>query len=541
VGGILGIVYLHRHIGGRWIWSYLIVGSFAWTGINLPSSAASAAEATIPAAPAAPPALATGEPTFPGARVPGTDEPTYIQGGWSFSGTGGADIGFTDNVYLTNAERRGDIIVSPHGSLTVRRATARSVVNADVNVVYDYYTNNTRLNGVRPSALLDSFASLIENTFTIDARLATDVQPTSNEDRVPAFERNLERNQTQVLNYGISPTLRGRIGGGVSAEATYDYSGVTFLDPPVGDTPLGNGDMTRHFARGEIGNTDVAGAPLVWSASGSYERAYLEFLNQRPERANGEGRVEYRMSSSTAVMARGGYDWIEEPTLITPPDGAYGLAGVIWRPSLRTQARAEVGYRYGGFNAEGEVLYQASAAVILSASYVRDIQTTQRILLSNLAGLGRDEFGNLIDPITGLPPNPNGIRFGVSNQAFQRDRFRVGMHGRLARNFYSVSADYERRAANGLDGRSWGGRATVGRDITPRLQGSLSASHLREKSDPGLTNTVLDSKTTSAGARVDYALTPTVRTSLRYMHMRRETTLVKYRENALVLSLSKTF
>jgi uncharacterized protein (PEP-CTERM system associated) len=464
-----------------------------------------------------------------------------VRGGWSFYAAGVADLSFTDNVYLTDTNRLGDIIVSPRGNLTARRTTARTVLNADLDLAYDYYTNNTRLNGARPSALVDGFASIVENTLTVDARLATDVQKISNEERVPAFERNLDRNQTQVLNYGITPTLRGRFGGDVTAEASYDYSAVNFLDPPVDGPPLQAGDMTRHVARGRVGNMDSAGAPFGWSASGSYERSDIENLIGRRERANAEGRGEYRVSGSAALVARGGYDWIDEPSLIVQPDGAYGLAGVIWRPSPRTHIRVEAGYRYGDFNAESEVLYRASNAITLSASYVRDIQTSQRILLSNLEGLGRDEFGNLIDPITGLPPDPNDIRFDLNNQAFQRDRFRLGMHGRLGRTFYSASGDYERRAANGLAGRSWGGRASLGRDITPRLQGSINASHVKEKSDPGLGITVRDSKTTTAGVRLDYELTPTARTSLRYLHMRRETTLIRYRENALVLSLSKAF
>lgn len=489
---------------------------------------------------APPPQVASDERTFPGARVPGAPDPTFVPG-WSFLATGATDLGFTDNVYLTDTARRSDLIVSPHASLSARRMSDRSVLNADVDLAYDYYTKNTRLNGARPSALADGLVHIFEKTLTLEGRLATDVQGVSNEDRVPAFERNLDRNQTQVVNYGFGPTLRGRIGGEIAAEVSYDYSAVNFLDPPVGDASLPAGDMTLHGARGRVGTEDSTARALVWSASGSYERAHIESLGQRPERANGEGRAEYRMSVSTALVARGGVDWIREPTLIAQPDGGYGLAGVIWRPSSRTHIRVEAGYRYGSFNAESEVLYQASNAVILSASYLRDVQTSQRILLLNLAGLARDPFGNLIDPITGLPPNPNDIRFDLTDLAFQRDRLRVGLHGRLGRYFYSASGDYERRAANGLAGRSWGGRAVLGRDITPRLQGSLNASHVREKSDAGLAIGVRDTKTTTAGARIDYELTPTARTSLRYIHMRRETTLVRYRENALVLSLSKAF
>jgi uncharacterized protein (PEP-CTERM system associated) len=316
----------------------------------------------------------------------------------------------------------------------------------------------------------------------------------------------------------------------------------------AGNPIIRGSDTQRHVARGQIGAAESAAARVIWSASGYYERAHMDNLvgvnnltGQQPERANGEGRAEVRVSGPLALVARGGYDWIDEPTLRVSPDGAYGLAGFIWRPSRRTLVRAEVGYRYRDFNGEADVLYQASEAVNLSASYRRDIQTGQRVLLDSLRGLGRDQFGNLIDPISGLPPDPNSTRFDLTNQAFKRDQVRIGMHGRFQRNFYSVSGDYEHRDAEGLGGNSRGLSGLVGRDITPRLQSSVSLAYSKTTADPGLSFSIRDSKTTTAGARLDYQLSRTMRTALRYAYMRRSTTLVRYRENALILSLSKFF
>ncbi len=536
MGGIIGDFRFPHLVGRRWIWSYLAIGSVAWSGLH------TAVAAEAPLEPPPPPPIATGEKTYPGARVPGADEPTFVRGGWSFFATGAADFTYTDNVYLTDTNRLSDFIISPSASFTARRATARSILNADVDVTYDYYTKNTRLNGARPSALLDGFANIIEDTLTVDARLATDVQQISNEERVPAIRRNLDRNQTQVLNYGVTPTLHGRFGGGIDGEASYDFSAVNFLDPPVGAANIRAGDTTRHIGRARIGTEESAGARLLWSASGYYEKSHVDnFVGAQPRRASGEARAEYRLSGPWSVLARGGYDWIEEPTLAVQPDGAYGLVGAIWRPSRRTLVRAEAGYRYRDFNGEAQVQYQLSPAMVLSASYRRDVQSDQRLLLDRLGNLGRDELGNLIDPITGLPPDPNAIRFDLTNQAFKRDQVRAGMYGRFQRNFYSINGDYERRDANGLGGKSWGASGTLGRDITPRLQGSLSVGYSKTTADPGLSISLRDSNTTSLGARLDYEVTRTVRTSLRYAHMQRSTTLVRYRENALILSLSKAF
>lgn len=540
MGGIVATVRLRRGGGSGRICSTLIIGSVAWSGMPF------AYGQTLPTAEVAAPSLRSfdrGAPAVAGARVPGASDPTRAAGGWSFDATAGSDFVFTDNVYLTNTDRLSDFIISPTASLTARRNTARSSLNANVDLSYDYYTKNTRLNGARPSALIDGIAEVVEDTLTIDARLATSVQQISSEDRTSAVMRNLDRNQTQILNYGISPTLKGRFTSQIDGEASYDFSSIRYLDGPVGNAGLSGANTTRHTGRARVGNTEASGAPLRWTVSGSYDRASIRnFGNRPPERANAEARGEYRLSAPLAFVARGGYDWVDEPTLRVQPDGAYGLAGFIWRPSNRTQVRAEVGYRYRDFNGEGSIDWQASQSMILSASYRRDIQTGQRILLDSLSGLGRDEFGNLVDPITGLPPDVNAVFFDVTNQAFKRDIFRFGMRGNVQRNFYSLSGDYERRRTEGgFGGESWGINGVLGRDITPRLQGSLTAGYTRTKSDAGLSLSLRDAKTTSAGARLDYELSRTMRTSLRYAHIRRETTLVRYRENAVVLSVSKVF
>lgn len=538
MGGIVGTVRLHRRSGRRWICSTLVMGSVAWSPF--------AHGQTLPPDEVASPSSRSfdrGASSIASARVPGASDPTRVEGGWSFDASAGSDFVLTDNVYLTDTNRVSDFIISPTASMTARRNTARSSLNANVDLAYDYYTKNTRLNGARPSALIDGIAEVVEDTLTIDARLATSVQQISSEDRTSAVIRNLDRNQTQILNYGISPTLRGRFTSEIDGEASYDYSSIRYLNGPASSAGLSGANTTRHVGRGRFGNNESGGSPLLWTVSGSYERSSIRnFGNRQPERANTEARGEYRVSAPLAFVARGGYDWVDEPTLRVQPDGAYGLAGVIWRPSPRTQVRAEAGYRYRDFNAEGSIDWQASQAVILSASYRRDIQTGQRILLDSLDNLGRDEFGNLVDPITGLPPDVNTILFDVSNQAFKRDIFRIGMRGKVQRNFYSLSGDYERRRADdGFGGESWGVNGVIGRDISPRLQASISAGYTRTKSDAALSLSFRDAKTTSAGARLDYELSRSMRASLRYAHIRRETTLVRYRENAAILSISKVF
>lgn len=535
MGGKIGIVRFQRRSGRRWICSTLVIGAVVWSGIPMASAQVAPEEETvIPRSNV----LTRKDSTVASARVPGSVEPTRVVGGWSFETSASSDFAYTDNVYLTDTDRLSDFIISPSASLTARRNTARSSLNANVDMAYDFYTKNSGLNGGRPGALIDGIAEVVEDTLTIDARLATDTQQVSSEDRSSAIVRNLDSNQTQILNYGISPTVHTRFTNEIDGEATYDYSSIRYLSDG-----LRGANTSRHAFRGRVGSNEASGSPLRWTATGAYDRASIRnYGSRQPERGNLEARADYRLSAPLVFVARGGQDWVDEPTLSIKPDGPYGLAGVIWRPSPRTYIRAEVGYRYRDFNGEGSIDFQLSQAINLSASYRRDIQTGQRILLDSLIGLGRDEFGNLVDPITGLPPDVNNILFDVTNQAFRRDVFRAGVRGKLHRNFYSLSGDYEkRRAEDNFSGESWGVSGLIGRDITPRLQASLTGGYSRVKSDPVISLSFRNAKTTTAGARLDYELSRSVRASLRYAHIRRETTLVRYRENAAVLSVSKVF
>lgn len=515
-------------------WPSLVVGAAIVCGLQAPWAPTALGQEIGPARPP----FRGGELTYPAARGPGA-EPAPAAG-WLFDAAGALDLTYTDNAFLTETDRRGDLITTPQASLMARRTSLRSILNAKADIAYDFYAENTRLNGVRPSALIDGAAEVVEETLTVDGRLATDLRQVSAGGRVPATRRTLEQNQTQILSYGFTPTLHRHLGPALEAEASYDLSGVNFLDPPAGNEVVGVDDTVRQGARARLWNGDNF-TQFGWSVAGYYETASPRGTLPRSERSRAEAAAEYRLSSPWSLTARGGYEWIDESTLRTELDGPYALAGAIFRPSTRTRIRAEAGYRYRDFNAEAEALYQFSPALIVSASYVRDVQTSQRLLSANLSNLVRDELGNLVDPITGLFPDPNSIDFDLTNQAFKRDHVRLGIHGIAGRNFYNISARYERRSANGLDGESRGGEIMIGRDLTPRLQASANANHARLEADAGLSGGLRDSKTTGAGARLDYEVTRTMTASARYIHIRRTTTLVRYSENAIVLNLTQVF
>jgi uncharacterized protein (PEP-CTERM system associated) len=461
---------------------------------------------------------------------------------WVFTATGGTELTFTDNVFLTNTNRQSDWIFSPRAAFDLRGTSSHAGLNASVDVAYDFYAQHSRLNGVRPHALIDGYVQPFGNSLTIDAHVATNLREVDQAGRAPSTVRSFGENQTQVLTYGISPRFEERLGNFAKISARYDFSAVDFFDSPAASTASstrGLGDSRRHVVQAEIAN--AKGFQLLeWGGQASYEKSNYTANLPVSERAAGQGRLQYNTTGKLALTARGGYDWISEPTLAQSPDGAYGLAGILWRPGPRTSVRVEAGYRYRDFNGEAEITYRRSAVLNFNLVYRRDVQTTQRLLIQGLSGVTRDEAGNLIDAITGLPPDLNNVLFGLTNQAFTRDVFQAGVNGSFGRNFYNVRGSYEHRDANGLSGNSYQADALIGRRVTPRVQASAQISYNKTRNDPGVA-AQSDSETTAGSVRVDYRLGPTITTGIKYIHMNRSTTSVSYRENVAVLSISKVF
>jgi uncharacterized protein (PEP-CTERM system associated) len=342
---------------------------------------------------------------------------------------------------------------------------------------YDFYTNHSSLNGFRYKGLTSGYIGNSDQSLVLRARASTDLQESSTEDVVPATERSYGRNQVQVLNYGVGPTFQHDVGRDVKLQANYDFSSVMYLDPPVGPTNFSFNDSYRHTGSLMLSNTDRGGR-FDWSVLGSYEQTVGSRTSPSERRANGEAYGRYKVSNSFAVIGRAGYDWIDEPSLTGTFNDPYVRAGFEWAPTPRLNLRMEAGYRFNQPNFEGELSYRRTEWLIVHASFTQGIETPQRINALNLSDIARLIGDAPIDPITGLPPNPNASGFNISNQAFRNSRAEGGVRGRFGRNTYSISGYYEERKANGAKGTSKDLDIELSRRLTPvpdrDTQGRLS-------------------------------------------------------------------
>ena len=167
------------------------------------------------------------------------------------------------------------------------------------------------------------------------------------------------------------------------------------------------------------------------------------------------------------------------------PEGTFWSAGIYWVPTRRTSVELRTGRRFFGRTALANISYRLRR-VVLTASYLEDLATFQRVVLERQVFILTDPFGNpIIDPTTG---NPILIEIGfpaLSAEVYLRRRGQVSWSWRRGRSTYALSAYHERREYQTTleEERLRGGRISwswrIARRTTWTLMGLLQKRDVR--------------------------------------------------------------
>jgi hypothetical protein len=232
----------------------------------------------------------------------------------------------------------------------------------------------------------------------------------------------------EIYSAYAGPTLSTRAGP-VAVNAAYRLGYVAVDDDSLTGGPREDYDSAvTHSATASVGMAPGP-LPVGWTVGAGYGRTDSsgEFDHEF-EGAYMRGDVVVPVSSTLAVTAGVGYEDLEASQLdlardangvpILGPDGrpvadptrprvlTYDLsgiiydAGIIWRPSARTELQARVGYRYGGETFMGSLSHQFSANTGMTAVVYDTVATFGSILVNDLSSLP-DNFEIERDPLTG--------------------------------------------------------------------------------------------------------------------------------------------
>lgn len=264
--------------------------------------------------------------------------------GWVPQASLSLGMNFTDNVMLApRGQAEADITLRTAPTLQLARTKGRLKANAVYTPVVVGYVDTTRgetlFNGLHATG---SFEALDDFAF-VDAKASIQQTFISPFGAQPSDVTAQTANRTEMRTVGLSPYVKGRLGGGGSYLVRHDLTLITSSTAAIPET-LSNrtslqlsGDPGRFF----IPATDYSYAATQYGSSPAY-------VNQI-----GRVRITAKFDKEFSAFLSGGY---ESYNLITSTrSGAIYGGGFNWQPQTRTTLSASIENRYYGnsFNVSG--------------------------------------------------------------------------------------------------------------------------------------------------------------------------------------------
>ncbi|QAY79159.1 hypothetical protein [Sphingosinicella sp. BN140058] len=262
---------------------------------------------------------------------------------------------------------------------------------------------------------------------------------------VPNF-RTADNGAAEVYSVYAGPTLSTHAGP-LTVNAAYRL-GYVYVDD---DDSLAGGDVgpnqgrfdrytssTVHNLTASVGMSPGE-LPFGWTVGGGYVREDMNRLDATFEGKYVRGDVVVPVSPTLAVTGGIGVEdqksslqdfrrdaaglpvidangrLVADPSrprlVAYDESGLIWDAGILWRPSPRTELQARVGHRYGGTTFVGSLEHRINNSYALSASVYDNVASFGRLLVTDLAGVPR-RFDQRRDPLTGGPIGLGGCTFG---------------------------------------------------------------------------------------------------------------------------------
>ena len=351
------------------------------------------------------------------------------------------------------------------------------------------YERNLAWNGERGDndtvvGIARGYASVVPRVLTVEAgALATRTRVDGSGGSV--FDPLVE-DGTSAQTYAVyaGPNLRAHAGD-VDVTGNYRF-GYTSIGSPSGLRFDGTIDevfdaSTTHSASIRAGTRPGETLPVGLAVGGGFFQEDFDDLDQRIRDAYVRGDVIVPVSSTVAFMAGVGVEDVEvsnrdalrdengDPVvsdghyvtdegaprrIAYEADGLIWDAGVVWRPSRRTELEAHVGHRYDSWTYYGHFNWRPDSRSQLSVGVYDGIQGLGGRLVGTLAGLPND-FVVIRDPVTGAITGCvgssegadclDGLLGSLRSGAFRGRGVSATYSHRLGRATAGISAGYDNR------------------------------------------------------------------------------------------------
>lgn len=299
---------------------------------------------------------------------------------------------------------------------------------------------------------------------------------------------------SQIYSVYAGPAVRTNVG---QAEVTGAYRvGYTrveapdavVIDPATGPTDIFDEAIT-HNAGVRVGFAPDTVLPVGVGVGAGWNRQDVSNLDQRIDDRNARADITIPVSPNVALIGGVGYEDVEISSRdavsdingdpVIGPDGRFetdssaprqiayqtdGLiwdAGVMWRPSSRTQLQAQVGRRYGSTTYYGAFSYAPNANSQFAINVYDGVNSFGGQVTGALNELGTD-FEAFRNPVTGdlggcVVGSTDGdgcalARLGSLRSAVFRNRgVSVSYGASTGRTSWGLGAGYDRRSFFGAE------------------------------------------------------------------------------------------
>ncbi|MCW5626347.1 MAG: TIGR03016 family PEP-CTERM system-associated outer membrane protein, partial [Burkholderiales bacterium] len=285
---------------------------------------------------------------------------------WRPSLSIGTNMVFSDNIVLRPAgQERGDVVVTVTPTISIAKTGARLKARGFYSPSFVTYLGGSANDTVRNT--LDGTATLeaVENFFFVDGRAQINQTFLSPLGPAPVDAGSATNNRTEVATFGLSPYIRSRLPGGSSYQVRGDLNYTTTTTDSRPDI-LGTGVQASWNGAG--GTFVTPGLEYNYSAT--------QFGNQPAfgsQIARLKGVITFNPEFS--VTTSGGYE--TNDFVFSRTEGVIYGGGFNWKPSPRTNVRANAEHRFFGTSYDYELLYRTRLTA-WTLRGARRIQTSQQ-------------------------------------------------------------------------------------------------------------------------------------------------------------------
>lgn len=505
---------------------------------------------------------------------------------WTFVPALGVDEFFTDNVLQTPANRRWDLVTVVTPSIAINGDAPNAQVNLNYSPQFRLDARTPSQNGVTQQLAGSGQFTIIPDAFYIDARALAGGTPIASgfgglgASLTPgggqigagsgiASSGLSKQNIAQTTSFSVSPYVLHRFGDVGTAKLGYEFN-WTSINQSAGSLPVfgqtggvnQEGLTNQVVAQFETGERFAPYRYLVIASAATGSGTGVLHGSSQDTITN---QLGYAINRSISVYGQIGYERLRfgglPPTRID--DMTWGF-GATYKPNADSKITVGYGHQDGTTGAVVSAYYAVTARTKVTARYTTGLQTDIGQLENQLDLAAFDEDGNAFDATTGAPQFLGLSGIGVRNGLYRAKTFTLYATTDLDRDQLQFSLQYAEQTtiavnsgvvvtspfnpvappvgstSHGVTGiASW--THSLREDLLMASSASYGVSSV--SGAPGGAPGTGRQTSIGASAGLQYTVTPTLVTTVRYGYFRRGSPLPDETiyQNVVLVGVNKQF